>query len=40
LGAVGRVSADTSTDQRTGPSFYSVSIAMTPEELARLGSVM
>jgi HlyD family secretion protein len=38
-GAVGRVSADTSTDQRTGLSFYTARLAMTPEELARLGSV-
>lgn len=38
-GAVGRVSADTSTDQRTGLSFYTARIAMTPEELARLGAV-
>jgi HlyD family secretion protein len=38
-GAVGRVSADTSTDQRTGLSFYTARIAMSPDEIARLGSV-
>ena len=38
-GAVGRVSADTSTDQRSGLSFYTARITMSPEEIARLGSV-
>jgi HlyD family secretion protein len=38
-GAVGRVSADTTTDQRTGLSFYTVRIAMPPEEVAKLGAV-
>jgi HlyD family secretion protein len=38
-GSVGRVSADTSSDQRTGLSFYTVRVAMTPEEIARLGEV-
>jgi HlyD family secretion protein len=38
-GAVARVSADTSTDQRTGLSFYTVRIAMSPEEVAKLGAV-
>jgi HlyD family secretion protein len=38
-GTVARVGADTSTDQRTGQTYYLVRIAMTPEEIARLGSV-
>jgi HlyD family secretion protein len=38
-GTVVRVGADTSTDQRTGQSYYLVRISMTPEEVARLGAV-
>ena len=38
-GTVARVGADTSTDQRTGQTYYLVRIAMTPEEIARLGGV-
>ena len=38
-GTVIRVSADTSTDQRTGQSYYSVRISMPPQEAARLGNV-
>ena len=38
-GTVVRVGADTSTDQRTGQSYYLVRIAMTPEEVAKLGDV-
>jgi HlyD family secretion protein len=38
-GAVVRVAADTSTDQRTGQSYYVVRIAMTAEEISRLGDV-
>ena len=38
-GAFGRVSADTTTDQRTGLSFYTVRIAMSPDEVAKLGAV-
>ena len=38
-GTVARVAADTSTDQRTGQTYYVVRIAMTPEEIARLGYV-
>jgi len=38
-GAVARVSADTTTDQRTGQSYYLVRIAMPPAEIARLGEV-
>jgi membrane fusion protein, type I secretion system len=38
-GTVMRVSADTTTDQRTGQSFYTTRISMTKEEIARLGDV-
>jgi HlyD family secretion protein len=38
-GTVSRISADTSTDQRTGQSYYTVRIAMPPNEVARLGDV-
>jgi HlyD family secretion protein len=38
-GTVARVAADTSTDQRTGQTYYVVRIAMTPDEIARLGNV-
>jgi membrane fusion protein, type I secretion system len=39
LGKVTRVSADTSTDQRTGQSFYTIRIGLEREETARLGNV-
>jgi HlyD family secretion protein len=38
-GTVSRVAADTSTDQRTGQTYYVVRIAMTPDQIARLGDV-
>ena len=38
-GAVSRVSADVTTDQRTGQSYYTVRIALAAEEIARLGEV-
>ena len=38
-GSVTRISADTSVDQRTGASFYTIRIAMPPEEIAKLGDV-
>ena len=38
-GTVARVAADTNTDQRTGQTYYVVRIAMTPDEIARLGNV-
>jgi HlyD family secretion protein len=38
-GTVARVAADTSSDQRTGQTYYVVRVAMTPEEIARLGDV-
>ena len=37
FGAVTRISADTSTDQRTGVPYYTIRIGMAPEEVARLG---
>jgi HlyD family secretion protein len=38
-GSVERIAADTTTDQRTGQSYYLVRIAMSAEEVARLGDV-
>jgi HlyD family secretion protein len=38
-GVLTRISADTTSDQRTGQSFYVIRVAMSPEEVARLGEV-
>ena len=38
-GTVTRISADATTDQRTGQTYYTVRIAMTNDEIARLGEV-
>ncbi len=38
-GTVARIGADTSTDQRSGQSYYLVRIAMTADEIKRLGDV-
>jgi HlyD family secretion protein len=38
-GVVNRVSPDVTTDQRTGQSYYTIRVAMPPEEIARLGDV-
>jgi membrane fusion protein, type I secretion system len=38
-GTVTRVSADTTTDQRTGQNYYITRIAMTKNEIARLGDI-
>jgi HlyD family secretion protein len=38
-GTVSRIAADTSTDQRSGQSYYVVRIAMSAEELKHLGDV-
>ena len=38
-GVVTRISADTSTDQRTGQSYYTVRIAMAADQIERLGEV-
>src|SRR5437660_3434521 len=36
-GVVTRVSPDTTTDQRTGQSYYTIRVSMPPQEIARLG---
>jgi HlyD family secretion protein len=38
-GTVSRIAADTTTDQRTGQSYYLVRISMTADEVKRLGDV-
>jgi HlyD family secretion protein len=38
-GIVTRISADTSSDQRTGQSYYTIRIAMAADQLERLGDV-
>jgi HlyD family secretion protein len=38
-GTITRIAADTTTDQRTGQSYYNTRIAMTKNEMARLGEV-
>jgi HlyD family secretion protein len=38
-GVVSRVSPDVTTEQRTGQSYYTIRVAMPPEEIARLGDV-
>ncbi len=38
-GTVSRIAADTSTDQRTGQTYYLVRISMTADEIKRLGDV-
>ena len=38
-GTVTRISADTSTDQRTGQSYYTIRIAMAADQVERLGDV-
>jgi HlyD family secretion protein len=38
-GTVTRISADTTTDQRTGQNYYTTRIAMTKSEVAKLGDV-
>lgn len=38
-GKVSRVSADVTTDQRSGQTFYTIRVSMAPEEVARLGEV-
>ena len=36
-GTVSRVSPDVTTEQRTGTSYYTIRVSMSPEEIARLG---
>ncbi len=38
-GTLSRISADITTDERTGASYYTVRVAMSVEEIARLGDV-
>jgi HlyD family secretion protein len=38
-GKVTRVSADTTSDQRTGQTYYTVRVAMPADEVAKLGEV-
>ena len=38
-GIVTRISADTSTDQRTGQTYYTIRISMPAEQIERLGNV-
>ena len=38
-GEVSRVSADTTTDQRTGQAYYTIRISLPPSEVSRLGEV-
>ena len=38
-GAISRISADVTSDQRTGQNFYTARVSITPEELARLGNI-
>ena len=38
-GVVSRVSPDVTTDQRTGQSYYTIRVSMSPQEVARLGEV-
>ncbi len=39
LGTVTRISADASTDQRSGQTYYTIRIGMSGEEVAKLGDV-
>ena len=38
-GKVSRISADVTADQRTGQSYYTIRISMSPDEIARLGEI-
>jgi HlyD family secretion protein len=38
-GVVTRVSPDVTTEQRTGQSYYTIRVSMSPEEITRLGDV-
>ncbi len=38
-GTISRISADISSDQRTGQNFYTVRVSLAKEEIARLGDV-
>jgi HlyD family secretion protein len=38
-GTISRISPDTTTDQRTGQSYYTIRVSLPPEEVAKLGDV-
>lgn len=38
-GTISRISPDTTVDQRTGQSYYTIRVSIPPEEVARLGEV-
>jgi len=38
-GTVSRISPDTTVDQRTGQSYYTIRVSLPPEEVSRLGDV-
>ncbi len=38
-GTISRISADTTVDQRTGQSYYTIRVSIPPAEVARLGEV-
>ncbi|MBI4275239.1 MAG: HlyD family type I secretion periplasmic adaptor subunit, partial [Rhizobiales bacterium] len=38
-GTISRISADASTDQRTGQTYFTIRIALPPQQMARLGDV-
>jgi len=38
-GSISRISPDTTTDQRSGQSYYTIRVQIPPEEVARLGKV-
>ena len=39
IGTVTRISADTTTDQRSNQSYYTIRIAITPDQVMQLGDV-
>ena len=38
-GTISRISADTTVDQRTGQSYYTIRVSIPPSEVAKLGEV-
>jgi HlyD family secretion protein len=38
-GTITRISADTTTDQRTGQSYYTIRVSLPPDAAAQLGDV-
>ena len=39
IGTISRISPDTTVDQRTGQSYYTIRVSIPPDEVARLGDV-